>query len=101
MGTFYRARHHRREFAHVPGMVILETRFLPEWEERFTVAPRNPRNAHRRLGRENRLEEILSVRVFRTGADPHEVSGEGNSWGAPGRSLRWFAGSAGGNRTAT
>ena len=43
---------------------FLETRFLPEWEERFTVAPRNPRNAHRRLGREHHLEEILSVRVF-------------------------------------
>jgi hypothetical protein len=41
----------------------LETRFLPEWERRFTVAPRNPRNAHRQLGREQRLEEILSVRV--------------------------------------
>jgi hypothetical protein len=36
---------------------FLETRFLPEWEQRFTVAPRNPRNAHRRLGREQRLEE--------------------------------------------
>jgi hypothetical protein len=42
---------------------FLETRFLPEWERRFTVAPRNPRNAHRQLGREQRLEEILSVRV--------------------------------------
>ena len=27
---------------------FLETRFLPEWEQRFTVQPRNPRNAHRR-----------------------------------------------------
>src|SRR5882672_7032458 len=35
---------------------FLETRFLPEWEQRFTVTPRNPRNAHRRLGREHRLE---------------------------------------------
>ena len=34
---------------------FLETRFLPEWEERFTVVPRHPRNAHRRLGREHRL----------------------------------------------
>ncbi len=38
---------------------FLETRFLPEWEQRFTVAPRNPRNAHRRLGREHRLERRL------------------------------------------
>src|SRR6202022_913425 len=41
---------------------FLEKRFVPEWEQRFTVAPRNPRDAHRRLGREHRLEEILSVR---------------------------------------
>src|SRR5487761_408249 len=42
---------------------FLEVRFLPEWEQRFTVAPRNARNAHRRLGRDHRLEEILSVRA--------------------------------------
>jgi hypothetical protein len=30
---------------------FLQTRFLPEWEQRFTVAPRHPRNAHRPLGR--------------------------------------------------
>ena len=42
---------------------FLETRFLPEWEQRFTVQPRNPRNAHRRLDREHRLEEILSMRA--------------------------------------
>jgi len=28
---------------------FLEMRFLPAWEQRFTVAPRSPRNAHRRL----------------------------------------------------
>jgi hypothetical protein len=59
----------------------LETRFLPEWEERFTVAPRNPGNAHRRLGREQHLEEILSVRVVRKVAQDHTVSWEGNRWG--------------------
>jgi hypothetical protein len=53
---------------------FLETRFLPEWEQRFTVAPRHPRNAHRRLGREHRLEEILSVRAARQVADDHTVS---------------------------
>ncbi len=62
---------------------FLETCFLPEWEQRFTVAPRNPRNAHRRLGREHRLEEILSVRVARKVADDHTVSWEGNRWGVP------------------
>ena len=62
---------------------FLETRFLPEWEERFTVAPRNPRNAHRRLGREHQLEEILSVRVVRKVADDHTVRWDGNRWGVP------------------
>jgi hypothetical protein len=60
---------------------FLETRFLPEWEERFTVQPRIPGNAHRRLGREYRLEEILSVRVVRKVSDDHTVSWEGNRWG--------------------
>lgn len=62
---------------------FLEMRFLPEWEQRFTVAPRHPRNAHRRLGREHRLEEILSVRAARQVADDHTVSWEGNRWGVP------------------
>lgn len=62
---------------------FLEKRFLPEWEERFTVRPRNPRNAHRRLGREHRLEEILSVRAARKVAQDHTVSWEGNRWGVP------------------
>ena len=62
---------------------FLETRFLPQWEQRFMVAPRNPRNAHRPLDRSQRLEEILSVRVGRTVADDHTVSWDGNHWGVP------------------
>ena len=62
---------------------FLEMRFLPAWEERFTVAPRRPRNAHRRLHREQRLEEILSVRVARKVADDHTVSWDGTHWGVP------------------
>jgi hypothetical protein len=62
---------------------FLETRFLPQWEERFSVAPRNPRNAHRRLDGGQRLEEILSVRVGRTVADDHTVSWDGHRWGVP------------------
>ena len=58
-----------------------ETRFLPEWEQRFTVAARNPRKAHRRLGPEHHLEEILSVRVARKVAQDHTVSWDGNRWG--------------------
>lgn len=60
---------------------FLQTRFLPEWERRFTVAPRNPGNAHRPLGPAQRLEEILSVRVVRTVAQDHTVSWEANRWG--------------------
>src|SRR6201987_1060347 len=60
---------------------FLQMRFLPEWEQRFTVAPRNARNAHRRLGREQHLEEILSVRVARRVAQDHTVSWDGNRWG--------------------
>ena len=62
---------------------FLEMRFLPEWEQRFTVVPRLSRNAHRPLGREHRLEEILSVRVARQVADDHTVSWDGNRWGVP------------------
>src|SRR5260221_555163 len=62
---------------------FLEMRFLPAWEQRFTVAPRRPRNAHRRLDPEQRLEEILSVRVGRQVADDHTVSWDGNRWGVP------------------
>ena len=62
---------------------FLETRFVPEWEQRFTVAARNPRNVHRRLGREQHLEEILSVRVARKVAQDHTVSWDGNRWGVP------------------
>ena len=60
---------------------FLEMHFLPEWEQRFTVAPRNARNAHRRLGHEQHLEEILSVRVDRKVAQDHTVSWDGNRWG--------------------
>ena len=62
---------------------FLEMRFIPEWEQRFTVPPRNPRNAHRRLGCEHRLEEILSVRVARQVAEDHTVSWDGERWGVP------------------
>jgi hypothetical protein len=66
----------------------LELRFIPEWEQRFTVAPRKPRNAHRPLGPEHRLEEILSVRVARQVAQDHTVSWEGNHWGVSREDVR-------------
>src|SRR6266850_1403166 len=66
----------------IPGANhFLEMRFLPEWEQRFTVVPRQSRNAHRRLGSEHRLEEILSVRVGRKMTEDHTVSWDGNRWG--------------------
>jgi hypothetical protein len=66
----------------IPGANhFLETRFVPEWEERFTVVARNPRNAQRRLGPEQHLEEILSVRVARQVAQDYTVSWDGNRWG--------------------
>ncbi len=60
---------------------FLETRFIPQWEQRFTVAARNPRNAHRRMGPEQHLEEILSVRVARQVAQDHTVRWGGKRWG--------------------
>src|ERR1700730_8190722 len=60
---------------------FLEMRFRPAGQQRFTVAPRSPRNAHRQLGREQRLEEILSVRITRRVADDHTVSWDGSRWG--------------------
>jgi len=80
---------------------FLETRFVPEWEQRFTVAPRNARNAHRRLGQEQRLEEILSVRVARKVAQDHTVSWDGNRRGSTaGRSMCGASWSCGRDRTA-
>jgi DNA-binding Lrp family transcriptional regulator len=38
----------------------LEQEFLPAWEGRFTVAPANPTDAHRPLGRPHDLAAILS-----------------------------------------
>ena len=62
---------------------FLEITFLPQWEQRFTVEPRQRRNAHRPLGREHRLEQILSVRVARTVAQDHTVRWQGQRWGVP------------------
>src|SRR3972149_611401 len=40
----------------------LEEVFLPAWEQRFTVAPRQSQDAHRPLGREPPLAQILRRR---------------------------------------
>ena len=38
----------------------LESEFLPEWNQRFTVIPANTTNAHRPLSAEHHLPAILS-----------------------------------------
>ena len=60
---------------------FLEQVFLPFWEQRFTVVARRPHDAHRRLGREHRLERILSVREPRSVACDYTVSWQGSRWG--------------------
>jgi hypothetical protein len=62
---------------------FLQARFIPEWEQRFTVVPRQWRNAHRPLGRGQHLQEILSVRVARRVTADHTVRWDGNRWGVP------------------
>ena len=54
--------------------------FLPAWEQRFTVAPRQSQDAHRPLGREHRLEQILSVREPRSVANDYTVRWAGQRW---------------------
>lgn len=60
---------------------FLEITFWPWWEERFGFQPIQGSDAHRRLERAHRLEEILSVRVARTVACDHTVSWKGQRWG--------------------
>jgi hypothetical protein len=60
---------------------FLEISFVPYWEEHFAVRPRQPYNAHRRLERDQRLEQILSMRVGRTVAQDHTVKWDGVRWG--------------------
>ena len=81
---------------------FLETCFIPQWEERFTVAPRNPRNAHCPLDAKQQLEEILSVRVARqVGGRSYRQLGWNPLGRAPRRSVCRTSGCAGGNRAAT
>lgn len=62
--------------------------FVPFWEHRFAAAPRSPQNAHRPLGREHRLEQILSWRVSRRVTSDYTVSWEGQRWGVPREHVR-------------
>jgi Helix-turn-helix domain len=60
---------------------FLQITFWPFWNERFAVPPARSSDAHRRLEREHRLEEILSVRVGRTVGSDHTVVWKGQRWG--------------------
>ncbi len=62
---------------------FLEITFWPFWGQRFTVKPAQTSNAHRRLERAHRLEQILSLRVARTVAADHTVKWHGQRWGIP------------------
>jgi hypothetical protein len=62
---------------------FLEITFWPFWQKRFAVSPARSGDAHRRLERSHRLEEILSVRIARTVASDHTVVWNGERWGVP------------------
>ena len=55
----------------------LEREFLPVWEKRFTVAPANPTDAHRPLGRAHDLAAILSVVEARVVTNDYTLSYQG------------------------
>ena len=65
------------------GNRFLEITFWPFWTKRFAVQATGSSDAHRRLERPHRLEEILSVRVARTVASDHTVVWNGERWGVP------------------
>jgi hypothetical protein len=58
----------------------LEQEFLPAWEGRFTVAPANPTDAHRPLGREHNLAAILSVVEARVVTNDYTLRYQGKSY---------------------
>jgi len=57
---------------------FLEEVFLPQcWEQRFLAVARQPQDAHRPLGPDHRLAEILSVRQARSLASDYTVRWQG------------------------
>ena len=53
--------------------VYLSEEFLPEWEERWTVKPKNQTDAHRKVSGKTDLEAIFSVREARTVRNDYTV----------------------------
>lgn len=56
---------------------FLWNKFLPEFNQRFSVTARNSTNAHRRLYQKHKLEEILCIRTERTVMNDYTVRHEG------------------------
>ncbi len=67
---------------------FLEGVFVPFWERRFTVAPGQSHDAHRQLGREHRLEAILSVREPRVAGQDYTVRWQAQRWAVPREEVR-------------
>jgi len=67
---------------------FFQERFVSWWEQRFAVAPRSPHDAHRVLGGEPGLEQILSVRVPRTVAHDYTLCWNGQRWGVARQQVR-------------
>lgn len=67
---------------------FLEEVFIPFWETRFAVTPRQADDAHRGLETEHRLEEILSVREPRQVAQDYTVRWHAQIWAIPRAEVR-------------
>lgn len=58
----------------------LETQFLPDWDERFTVSPANTTDAHRRLTELHNLAATLSHVEMRTIATDYTIQFQGKRY---------------------
>jgi len=61
----------------------LDDVFCPFWERRFTVRPRNYRDAHRPLSKAHDLDAAFSLRYTRTLDAAYTLSFEGQRWRIP------------------
>jgi len=52
---------------------VLEKKFMPVWQKRFTIKPKSPVNMHRTKDRGIDLDAILSVQCLRTVANDYTV----------------------------
>lgn len=66
----------------------LESKFLAEWNERFTVAAANEVDGHRPLGKTTPLRSILSHAEQRQVTNDYTVKWEGRRWQIPKEAAR-------------